>query len=212
MSAKNSAGSVRVYKGQSSTARLMVVILTSAIYGVGLWVTSFLPTIPGITWIRPANVLSELFAVCFGYWGCLAAPIGDAMSNILKGSFTLTSIWWVSAIEFVCTAAIVFWGVSDPSLKSLRGKIEWILFAVIAQGLLTGFGIALGLCLQGSAPWEMFKTIGWTITLNEAIPALVALPIQRYLVFPAIVRMGWWWGRDLEKSRVPKDYLAEVQG
>lgn len=199
---------VRISEGKTGLIKLLVVCACSAIYGVSLWATGFMPTIPGVSWVRPANMLSELFAVAFGGWGCLAAPIGDALSNLMKGTFTFTSIWWVSAIEFFCTAAIVYWGVSDPSLKTTRGKIEWLVFAVILQGLTTGFGIALGLSLQGITPWKLFNTIGWGITLNEALPAIAAGFIQRYFFFPWMVRIGWWWGRT---TNVPKDYLAELR-
>jgi len=200
---------VKVFKGRSSLTGVMIVLFCGAVYGAGLWVTSFLPTIPGVTWLRPANAFSEIFAVNFGLAGCLAAPLGDALSNLLKGSFTLTTTWWVSPIEFVCTALIVYLGVSDPSLRSLRGKIEWFVFAVVLQGLTTGFGLALGLSLQGITPWAVFRTIGWTITLNEAMPAILAGFIQ-YLLFPQIVKMGWWWGKDLHKSNVPKEFLATL--
>lgn len=40
-------------------------------------------TIPGITWVRPANMLSELFAVNFGWTGLSALRIVEAGS--LKG-------------------------------------------------------------------------------------------------------------------------------
>jgi hypothetical protein len=33
----------------------------------------------------------------------------------------------------------------------------------------------------------------------------------QYALFPRIVRMGLWWGRDLDKSNVPPAFLAELR-
>jgi hypothetical protein len=188
----------------------MLGVVCAAIYGVGLWATSFLPTIPGVTWVRPANMLSELFGVNFGYTGALGVAFGNSLSDLLRGQFNPTLVWWVFPLELIATALIPYWGVTDPSLRSTRGKIEWLIFAVIAQGLLTGFGLAAGLTLAGAVPAGLLMTIGWTITLNEAIPAIASGFVQ-YALFPRIVRMGLWWGRNLDKSNVPRDLLAQLR-
>ena len=200
----------RVYSGRTGVNKLMVGIVLAAIYAIGLWATGFLPTIPGVTWLRPANTLSEIFGVCFGWIGAIAVMFGNSLGDLLRGQLNVATLWWVFPIELIATALIVYWGVSDPSLRTMRGKIEWVIWAVIVQGLLTGFGIAFMLVQQGIVPGEAFNTIGWTITLNEAIPAVAAGFIQ-YLIFPRIVRMGLWWGRDLTKSTVPKELLEELR-
>jgi len=59
------AETMRVYAGRGAITQLMLGIVCAAIYGAALWATSFLPTIPGVTWVRPANMLSELFTINF---------------------------------------------------------------------------------------------------------------------------------------------------
>ena len=205
------AETIRVYSGRGAVTQLMLGIVCAAIYGVALWATSFLPTIPGVTWLRPANMLSELFAVNFGWIGALGIAFGNSLSDLLRGQFNPTLLWWVFPLELIATAMVVYWGVTDPSLRSTRGKIEWLVWAVIVQGLLTGFGLAFGLAFLSSAvPQGLFMTIGVTVTLNEAIPAIAAGIVQ-YALFPRIVRMGLWWGRDLDKSNVPPAFLAELR-
>jgi hypothetical protein len=204
-------GTMRVYAGRGAVTQLMLGIVCAAIYGVALWATSFLPTIPGVTWLRPANMLSELFAINFGWTGALGIAFGNSLSDLLRGQFNPALLWWVFPLELIATAMVVYWGVTDPSLRSTRGKIEWLIWAVVAQGLLTGFGLAFGLAyISGAVPKDLFMTIGVTVTLNEAIPAVVSGFVQ-YALFPRIVRMGLWWGRDLDKSNVPSKLLAELR-
>lgn len=204
------AEGARLYTGKNKVTQLMVGIVCAAMYGAGLWATGFLPTIPGITWVRPANILSEIFGASFGWTGSLAVMFGNSLGDLMSSRFNPTTLWWLLPLELVCTALVVYWGVTDPSLRSLRGKIEWAIWAVVGQGLLTGFGIAFFVTyIQAMAPREAFTTIGWTITLNEGIPAIFGGVVQ-YFLFPAIVRTGLWWGRNLEKSNVPKSYLAEL--
>jgi hypothetical protein len=201
---------MRVYAGRGAITQLMLGVVCAAIYGAALWATSFLPTIPGVTWVRPANMLSELYAVSFGWTGALAAAFGNSLGDLLRGQFNPTLVWWVFPLEAVCTGLVVYWFVTDPSLRTTRGKIEWLLFAVVAQGLLTGFGLAIGLSLSGVVPAGAVPAIGVTITLNEGIPAIASGFVQ-YALFPRIVRMGLWWGRDLDKSNVPPEFLAQLR-
>jgi hypothetical protein len=202
---------MRVYAGRGAITQLMLGVVCAAIYGAALWATSFLPTIPGVTWVRPANMLSELFAVTFGWTGALAAAFGNILGDLLRGQLNPTLQLWVFPLELIFTGMIVYWGVTDPSLRSMRGKVEWLIFAVIAQGLLTGFGLAFGLAyLGGAIPPGAVPAIGVTITLNEAIPAIASGFVQ-YALFPRIVRMGLWWGRDLDKSNVPSEFLAQLR-
>jgi hypothetical protein len=189
----------------------MLGVVCAAIYGAALFATSFLPTIPGVTWVRPANMLSELFTVCFGLTGALAAAAGNSLGDLFRGQFNPTILWWIFPLEAIATGLVVYWGVTDPSLRSTRGKIEWLIWAVVVQGLLTGFGIAFGLAyVSGAAPTAAFQAIGITITLNEAIPGIASGFVQ-YALFPRIVRMGLWWGRDLDKSNVPPEFLAQLR-
>jgi hypothetical protein len=202
------AETMRVYAGRGAITQLMLGIVCAAIYGAALWATSFLPTIPGVTWVRPANMLSELYTVNFGYTGALAAAAGNSLGDLMRGQFNPTIVWWIFPLEAIATGLVVYWGVTDPSLRSTRGKVEWLIFAVVVQGLFTGFGIALGLALSGVVPMGALQAIGITITFNEAIPA-VASGFVQYALFPRIVRMGLWWGRDLDKSNVPPELLAQ---
>jgi hypothetical protein len=189
----------------------MLGVVCAAIYGAALFATSFLPTIPGVTWVRPANMLSELFTVSFGLTGALAAAAGNSLGDLFRGQFNPTILWWIFPLEAIATGLVVYWGVTDPSLRTTRGKIEWLIWGVVAQGLLTGFGIAFGLTfVSGVAPTAAFQAIGITITLNEAIPAIASGFVQ-YALFPRIVRMGLWWGRDLDKSNVPAEFLAQLR-
>jgi energy-coupling factor transport system substrate-specific component len=209
---QNPSGVVKTVRGKSLVFKLMLGIVCAAIYGAGLWATGFLPTIPGITWLRPANMFSELFGVSFGWLGCAAIAVGNELGDFLTGGFNPVMLWWLVPLEFMFTAGIVYLGVTDPSLRSVRGKIEWLVFAVIGQGVLTGFGIAFFITrVTVVAPVAAFWTIGTTIALNEAIPAVLAGVLQ-YFLFPLIVKMGLWMGRDLNKSNIPPAYLKKLLG
>jgi hypothetical protein len=198
-----------VHRERSATQILVLVILMAAVYGAGLYVTRGVVFIPGVTWFRPANALSELYGVNFGLWGALAAAIGNTLNDVLAGEFNLVLFVPIFVLEAVCTALIPYWIVTDPTLRSTRGKIEWLVGAVILQGLTTGFGIAAVLVATGTVPSNLFFPIGQTISLNEGVPAIVAGVIQ-YALFPQLYKMGLYMGRRLEGSNAPADYVASL--
>jgi hypothetical protein len=198
-----------VHRERSNVQLLVTLILLSAVYGAGLFVTRGVVFIPGVTWFRPANALSELYGVNFGIWGALACGIGNTISDIIGGQFVPVLFVPVFVIEVVCTAMIPYWIVTDPTLRSTRGKIEWVVGAVVLQGVTTGFGIAGVLVLTGTVPAAALTTIGTTISLNEAVPAVFAGVVQFFL-FPQLYRMGLYAGRRLENSNAPAEYVASL--
>jgi hypothetical protein len=198
-----------VHRERSSVQMLVTLILLSAIYGAGLFVTRGVVFIPGVTWFRPANALSELYGVNFGLWGALACGIGNTVSDIVGGQFNAVLFVPIFILEVVCTALIPYWIVTDPTLRTARGKLEWLVGAVVLQGVTTGFGISGVLVLSGTAPAAAFTAIGTTISLNEAVPAVVAGVVQ-FLLFPQLYRMGLYAGRRLEGSNAPADYVASL--
>lgn len=199
-----------VYKGRSKILMWMVGVLCAAVYGVGLWATSSLVLVPGATWVRPVNVLSEIFSIMFGQVGIIAITIGNTFSDFLQQRLVVSTLWWVLPVEYLFTGFIAYWGVTDPSLRSKRGWLEWLVFVVIGQGFLTGFGLAFFASRTGLIPREQFISLGWIITANEALPALFLGGLLQYLLFPLVVKSGFWWGRDLNKSHVPPEYLAKL--
>jgi hypothetical protein len=198
-----------VHRERSATQILVLVILMAAVYGAGLYVTRGIVFIPGVTWFRPANALSELYGVNFGLWGALAAAIGNALNDILSGEFNIILFAPIFILEAVCTALIPYWIVTDPTLRSTRGKVEWLIGAVVLQGLTTGFGISAVLVVTGTVPPNLFLTIGQTISLNEGLPAILAGVIQ-YALFPQLYKMGLYMGRRLEGSNAPADYVSAL--
>lgn len=198
-----------VHRERSSVQILVLIVLMSAIYAAGLYVTQGIVFIPGVTWFRPANMLSELYGVNFGIWGALAAGIGNTLNDVMAGSFNLVNEIFVFPIEVVCTALIPYWVVTDPTLRSTRGKVEWVIGVIVLQGLTTGFGIATVLVLTGTIPGALFTKVGTTISLNEAVPAIVSGFIQ-FALFPQLYKMGLYMGRRLDRSHAPADYVASL--
>jgi hypothetical protein len=208
MSAGSSQGEI-VHRERSSVQILVLIVLMSAVYAAGLYVTRGVVFIPGVTWFRPANMFSELYGVNFGIWGALASGIGNALNDLVSGGFNLVTEIPVFPIEVICTALIPYWIVTDPTLRTTRGKIEWVVGVIVLQGVTTGFAIAGVLVLTNTVPGAAFMTIGETITLNEAIPAILSGVIQ-YALFPQLYKMGLYLGRRLEDSNAPADYIASL--
>lgn len=198
-----------IHRERSMTQVLVITILLAAVYGAGLYVTRGIVFIPGVTWFRPANTLSELYGVNFGLYGALAAALGNLLNDVISGQFNLILAAPIFVLELVCTGLIPYWLVTDPTLRTMRGKIDWLIGPVLLQGLTTGFGIAGVLVVSGTVPGDAFLPIGQTITLNEALPAILAGVIQ-YALFPQLYKMGLYMGRRLERSNAPADYVASL--
>lgn len=200
------------YGGKSWVTKVSLAVLGAAFYGTALWATRFLPVIPGVTWLRPANILSEILSLALGPLGAVAVMFGNSFGDFMAGGFNPTNLWWLWPVELIGTGLVCYWGVTDPSLRSLGGKIQWFVMVVLVQGFVTGFGIAYFLFVTGVVKDPaMIRVIGPTIFMNEAMPAIAAGFVW-YALFPQLVKRGLWWGRNLDRSDVPPEYLKELRG
>jgi integral membrane sensor domain MASE1 len=95
-----------VHRERSAVQILILVVLMSAVYAAGLYVTRGVVFIPGVTWFRPANMFSELYGVNFGPWGALACGIGNALNDAISGGFNLVTEVPIFPIEVIATGLI----------------------------------------------------------------------------------------------------------
>src|SRR5437868_7425538 len=97
-----------VHRERSSVQILVLIVLMSAVYAAGLYVTRGVVFIPGVTWFRPANMFSELYGVNFGVWGALACGIGNMLNDLISGGFNLVTEIPVFPIEVIATGFIPY--------------------------------------------------------------------------------------------------------
>ncbi|HSB69155.1 MAG TPA: QueT transporter family protein, partial [Candidatus Methylomirabilis sp.] len=177
------------------TKMVVLVALTGAVYAAILIPLKGIPLIPGITEVRPANVVPVVFSLLFGP----AAAWGSAFGNLIGdffGTLGLGSIFGFIGNFFYGLAAYKVWGKMGPlssgqplEVRSGRQVLEYLLAAFLASTACAAF-IAWGVDLFGLVP---FGVLGPVITLNNFIAAALLGPFLLWLMYPRAKRWDILW-------------------
>ena len=156
-----------------------------------------IPIIPGITEVRPANVLPTVFGLMFGPAGAWGSAIGNSLADLLGGTLT-----WASAAGFFGNFMLGFipyklWGATGlvPSrdmaqnVNSRRKLAAYILVAIVSSSACAAI-IAWYLDLVGLIPFAFLAIV---ITVNNLLAQLVLGPPLLLLLYPRVRRWGLVW-------------------
>ncbi|RLC99074.1 MAG: serine/threonine protein kinase [Chloroflexi bacterium] len=164
---------------------LGLILLGSALQGVGLWLNSAILRDYASFPLSPLAFIPSLFGVLFGPWiGASVGLLGFLAPSALAGQ--LWPDWWGLAL---CSCALGL--IPGLMVKEAR---NWK--AVIGAGILTSVVWALSVATIISATnglWDIF----WGFAQNELIavlpPNLLLLPLfARWLIGP-VRRRGLYW-------------------
>jgi len=186
------------------TKMVVLVALTAAVYAAILIPLKGIPLIPGITEIRPANVIPVVFSLLFGP----AAAWGSAFGNLIGdffGTLGLGSLFGFIGNFFYGLVAYKIWGKmgllsSRQPLEARTGRqvLEYLLAAFLASVVCAAF-IAWGVDLFGLVP---FGFLGPIITLNNFIAAAILGPFLLWLLYPRAKRWDILWTEIMEPGEI----------
>ncbi len=197
-----------VLKMWKSTKMIVLTALTAAIYAAILIPFKAIPLIPGITELRPGNMIPVAFGLFFGPAGAWGAAIGNTIGDLIGGSSG-----WGSVFGFVGNFLFAFipyklWdnlgflggGNTEPDCKNGK-KISLYLISAIVASAACGLVIAWGVDLLGLVP---FAALGCIIPINNAVAAIfLGLPIT-ILLFPRIKKWDLYWKDVMNEEDLPK--------
>ena len=187
------------------TKMVVLVALTAGVYAAILIPLKGIPLIPGITELRPANVVPVVFSLLFGP----AAAWGSAFGNLIGdffGTLGLGSIFGFVGNFFYGLVAYKLCGKMGPlsskepmEARTGRQIVEYLLLAFLAQrGLrrhhLLGRGPVRPGPLRRPGPGHHAEQLPGG-RAHRAVPAAAALPAGQALEHPVDRDHGA--GRDL---------------
>ena len=188
------------------TKMVVLVALTAGVYAAILVPLKAIPLIPGVTEIRPANVIPVVFSLLFGPAAAWGAAFGNLIGDFF-GTLGLGSIFGFVGNFFYGLVAYKLWGKmgllsSHQPLDSRSGRsvLEYLLLAFLASAVCAAF-IAWGLELVGLVP---FGVAGPIIILNNFLAAAVLGPFLLWLLYPRAKRWDILWTEIMEPGEISR--------
>ena len=188
------------------TKMVVLVALTAAVYAAILIPLKGIPLIPGITELRPANVVPVVFSILFGP----AAAWGSAFGNLIGdffGTLGLGSIFGFVGNFFYGLVAYKLCGKMGPlsskepmEARTGRQIVEYLLLAFLASAACAAI-IAWGVDLFGLVP---FGVLGPVITLNNFLAAALIGPFLLRLLYPRAARWNILWTEIMEPDEISR--------
>jgi energy-coupling factor transport system substrate-specific component len=166
---------------------VVLTVLTAGIFAAILIPFKGIPLIPGLTELRPANVIPVVFGLLFGpagAWGAaLGNLIGDFFGTLGPGSFF--GFWGNFLAAYL---PYKMWGNRPAS--PIRGRLPRFILAVLlgaaACALVLGFGLEALRLLP-------FSIIAAAVFINNALIALLLGPFLLTLLEPRVSRWDLSW-------------------
>jgi energy-coupling factor transport system substrate-specific component len=185
---------------------VVLVALTAGVYAAILIPLKPIPLIPGVTEIRPANVVPVVFSVLFGP----AAAWGSAFGNLIGDFFGTLGPGSIGGF-----IGNFFYGFVPYKLLGTRGSLAvgqrteirtgrqismYLLVSFLASATCAAF-IACGLELFKIVP---FAVVGPLITLNNFIMAAIIGPFLVRLLHPRAKRWNLLWAEIMEAGEISR--------
>ncbi|MFC7216130.1 QueT transporter family protein [Saliphagus sp. GCM10025334] len=198
------------------TRMIMLVAVVAAVYVALLIPFAGFVIIPGITAVRPGNVIPVIFGLMFGPAAAWGSAIGNLINDIFAGQFGPGSAFGFVGNFFFGLLGYKLWGNLGPLSsdvepdfreRPVRQFVEFALIAVAASAACAAV-IAWGLELLGLFP---FSVLGTIILLNNTIAALILGPPLLYLTYPRIKSMGLLYPDLLHADDLPKTGATRAQ-
>lgn len=188
------------------TKMVVLVALTAAVYAAILIPLKPIPLVPGVTEIRPANVVPVVFSVLFGpaaAWGsAFGNLIGDFFGTLGLGSiFGFVGNFFYGFIPYKLLGTMGPLSTNEPmEARTGRQIAEYLLIAFLASAVCAAM-IAWGLELFQVVP---FIVVGPLITMNNFVMAAIIGPFLVRLLYPRARRWNILWTEIMEPEEISR--------
>src|SRR5512136_1090545 len=153
------------------TKMVVLVALTAGVYAAILIPLKGIPLIPGITEIRPANVVPVVFSLLFGPAAAWGSAFGNLIGDFFGGLGPGDMFGFLANLLYGLVPYAV-WGALTRADPVPRGPASWM-------GLVAVIGLAAALCatvvgwgLQALG-FHPFTVLGTVVLLNNFVVAAV---------------------------------------
>jgi energy-coupling factor transport system substrate-specific component len=190
------------------TRMVMLVAVVAAVYAALLIPFKVFTILPGLTSIRPANVLPIFFGILFGPAAAWGSAIGNLIGDVFGGTFGPGSAGGFLGNFFFGLVGYKLWGNlgplssgEEPDFRDSKAMqfVEYVVVAVAAAAACAAI-IAWVVDALGLVPFAVLAPI---ILTNNAVSAIVLGPPVFYLTYPRIKEMGLLYPDVLRSEDLP---------
>jgi energy-coupling factor transport system substrate-specific component len=186
-----------VFRMWRYSTMVVLSVLTAGIFAAILIPFKGVPLIPGLTELRPANVIPVIFGLLFGPAGAWGAAFGNLIGDFF-GTLGVGSFFGFWGNFLAAYLPYKIWG--GRPLDRLREHLPRFIAAVLlgAWGcaLMVGYGVQAFKLLP-------FAIIAIAVFINNALITLILGPLLLRLLSPRVSRwdLGWEEVMDPEDRR-----------
>ncbi len=170
-----------------NTRQIVIIALTAAIYAGMLIPFKAIQIVPGLTELRPANVIPVLFGILFGPAAAWGSAIGNLIADFF-GTLSPASAFGFVGNFFFSYTACKLWHimVKDAVIMDFRQTGIFILISIVASlicAIIVGFGVQL----LGLAP---FMVLFMIVFINNSLMSSILGVILMKVLYNRIKRTG----------------------
>jgi energy-coupling factor transport system substrate-specific component len=190
---------------------ILLVALCAAVYAAVLIAfKAGIVLIPGITEVRPANLLPIVFSLLFGPAAAWGTAIGNLIGDVFGGTLGLGSFFGFIGNFFLGYVPYKIWGHlgplssgEEPRMRTWRQWLEFVVISFISAAVCAVI-ISWGVDLLGLVPFSILSTI---ITSNNTAAHIIG-GLLLLLVWGRVKAIGLYWKdamdpRDIAKPIAP---------
>jgi energy-coupling factor transport system substrate-specific component len=187
-----------VWRMWQYSTMVVLTVLTAGIFAAILIPFKGIPLIPGVTELRPANVIPVVFGLLFGPAGAWGAAFGNLIGDFF-GTLGIGSFFGFWGNFLAGYLAYKMW--RDRPLSQIKRHLPLFIGAAVlgacACALVVGFGVETFKLLP-------FSIIGVAVFVNNAVIALILGPFLLALLEPRVSRWDLYWGELMDpEDRLP---------
>jgi energy-coupling factor transport system substrate-specific component len=176
-----------VWRMWQYSTMVVLTVLTAGIFAAILIPFKGIPLIPGVTELRPANVIPVVFGLLFGPAGAWGSAFGNLIGDFF-GTLGVGSFFGFWGNFLAAYLPYKMW--RDRPLGRLPRHLPRFFLAVLLGALgcalLVGFGVEAFKLLP-------FTIIGLAVLFNNGLVSLILGPFLLSLLQPRVERWDLYW-------------------
>jgi energy-coupling factor transport system substrate-specific component len=186
-----------VWRMWNYSTMVVLTVLTAGTFAAILIPFKGIPLIPGITELRPANVIPVVFGLLFGPAGAWGAAFGNLIGDFF-GTLGVGSFFGFWGNFLAAYLPYKVWQ-GRPLGEIHRYPVRFVLAVVLgawACALVVGFGVEAFKLLP-------FSIIALAVFVNNAVVALLLAPFLLRLLVPRVSRWDLYWTEQMDPEDRP---------
>jgi len=186
-----------VWRMWNYSTMVVLTVLTAGSFAAILIPFKGIPLIPGITELRPANVIPVVFDLLFGPAGAWGAAFGNLIGDFF-GTLGVGSFFGFWGNFLAAYLPYKVWGTRPlGELRRHPGRfVLAVLLGAWACALMVGFGVEAFKLLP-------FSIIAMAVFVNNAVVALLLAPFLLKLLTPRVSRWDLYWTEQMDPEDRP---------